>query len=390
MANKKISELNPITSASLSPNDLFVVVDVDAPTTPTGETKKVQLDELSSRILSDFNGTASYFDLITVVGTNALDVGGMSDSTPGSNSVQIHKSQATGTGAISIGYNASASFANSISIGEDASSDVGSISIGKSSDSGNYAIAIGDQSVATFNSSISIGREAASFESSNIAIGSFTSASFLHSISMGYSSVANGLYSLAIGSQSSGSGARSISIGRESAAGQDSVAVGNNAKSLSTQAITIGRNTSAGPDSVAIGDTASATTSSVAIGQFASSGINGTAIGNASLCTNGFAIGSSLSTPDDVGEIGLLNSGFLNGPRTSIRFCRATSSFDGFLNFAIQNKATPYVTSSAAQFGEAATEMMPESFSIRRNGDALFIDVNIGGVVKTLSLGTAT
>lgn len=48
MANNKITQLNSLVSSSLSGNDLFVVVDVDDLSSPTGETKNIKASELQS------------------------------------------------------------------------------------------------------------------------------------------------------------------------------------------------------------------------------------------------------------------------------------------------------------------------------------------------------
>jgi hypothetical protein len=50
MANQKITELRSLTSASIQPDDLFVVVDLSETTSPTGETKNISFEELSFAI----------------------------------------------------------------------------------------------------------------------------------------------------------------------------------------------------------------------------------------------------------------------------------------------------------------------------------------------------
>lgn len=67
MANKRITQLTELTSGSLSSNDLFVVVDVDAISTPTGETKTIKtseyfgfLQDSGIAISSSYSTTASY------------------------------------------------------------------------------------------------------------------------------------------------------------------------------------------------------------------------------------------------------------------------------------------------------------------------------------------
>jgi len=65
MANKRISDLNPLLASSASINDLTVVVDVLSDTTPTGEDKKMTLGELSNFV----------FDTVPhVSSSNQLDI----------------------------------------------------------------------------------------------------------------------------------------------------------------------------------------------------------------------------------------------------------------------------------------------------------------------------
>ena len=68
MANQKITELRRLyASASLdpeyggtvAPDDLIAIVDVDETTTPSGETKKMQIADLQSYILSGSVGSSN-------------------------------------------------------------------------------------------------------------------------------------------------------------------------------------------------------------------------------------------------------------------------------------------------------------------------------------------
>jgi len=52
MANQKITSLNELFAITASLDDLTVVVDVDDFSSPTGETKKMTLGELSKFALS--------------------------------------------------------------------------------------------------------------------------------------------------------------------------------------------------------------------------------------------------------------------------------------------------------------------------------------------------
>jgi hypothetical protein len=56
----------------------------------------------------------------------------------------------------------------------------------------------------------------------------------------------------------------------------------------------------------------------------------------------------------------------------------------------LQNRATEYGDGGTTHGAEADNTLMREAYAIRRNGDAIFMDINIGGTVKNISLGTAT
>lgn len=62
----------------------------------------------------------------------------------------------------------------------------------------------------------------------------------------------------------------------------------------------------------------------------------------------------------------------------------------GMAALTIENNATAYFASTATNGAEANGELANGMFAFRRNGDEVLIDLNIGGVIKTLSLGTAT
>lgn len=64
MANQKITELNELFAQSASLDDLFVVVDVDEFSSPTGETMKMELDEVAKAVLATkplVSGSAQVF-----------------------------------------------------------------------------------------------------------------------------------------------------------------------------------------------------------------------------------------------------------------------------------------------------------------------------------------
>lgn len=381
MANKKISELNSLTSSSLATNDLFVVVDVSAPTTPTGETKNIELGELKdymngslltsgeyfidltatnhvsqtsinagAKITTDgtiwsksgslgvgqvnylgaavneflisssgsrivigrfsggstvpanieagtFYGTASYFDRLTVVGTNALDVGGLSVSTPGANSVQIHDAAATADNSVAIGVDSFVDESNGIAIGNNAGVDTSGIG------------------------GISIGNASRVSKTNGIAIGGDTISSQAGAISIGGVAVTTGTGSIAIGEEATVSSNYGTAIGFNASVTKDSSA----------------------------------------------------------------AFGARVrNTRELTAELGVWTS-------TSTR--EAGVRLDGsssMVGLTLENSGNAPQDGGATMGSETTGSLMREAYAIRRNGDALFIDVNIGGVIKTLSLGTAT
>jgi len=62
----------------------------------------------------------------------------------------------------------------------------------------------------------------------------------------------------------------------------------------------------------------------------------------------------------------------------------------GMVALTMQNRATAYTDGGATKGSEADNTVLREGFAIRRNGDVILIDINVGGTVKTLSLGTAS
>jgi hypothetical protein len=50
MANQKVTELRSLNTASIDNPDLFIVVDTDATTSPTGETKNIDFHDLAVKV----------------------------------------------------------------------------------------------------------------------------------------------------------------------------------------------------------------------------------------------------------------------------------------------------------------------------------------------------
>lgn len=161
------------------------------------------------------------------------------------------------------------------------------------------------------------------------------------------SQVASATLGIAIGVDTTASGYYSISIGAYcEASNENSIAIGNLSHASEN--------------------------SSVAIGNFTrANGAYSSAFGHLVKCTTA-----------NVQELGYWSN--FNTRNGAVRVHGT-----GMVAMTLQNRSTEYSDGGATDGSEADNTLMREGWAIRRNGDDLYIDVNIGGTVKTLSLGTA-
>lgn len=371
-----------------------------------------------------FYGTASHFDRLTVEGIEGLDVGGLSPHTPEDYSTQIHNSIASGVSSTAIGYKATASGDYSIAIGNQSgknSQQIGgksvelgyftraddqSISLGWSATGiGSGNVTIGSGTNISGSSGVSIGRGASISRNSAgaVAVGYFAGISSGNSnyessnssISIGYDSdVIGSAESVSIGALSLVSGSREMVVlgSRSKAYEVGSIAIGYSAQSNGYGSISIGRGSKSTSQagysgSIAIGSDAVVTSErGISIGQEAS-GSSGISIGYKSFSgDDSFAIGQRVRNQmDNIGEIGIWSS--TNNRSSGVRIDGST----GCVSISMTNSNTPLDDDGGVSHGyEGPATLMQEAYSIRRDGDDLYIDINVGGVVKTLSLGTAT
>ena len=61
----------------------------------------------------------------------------------------------------------------------------------------------------------------------------------------------------------------------------------------------------------------------------------------------------------------------------------------GMVTATLQNRSTAYADGGTTSGAEPNNTIPRGAYSIRRNGNEVLIDINVGGVVRTLSLGTA-
>ena len=63
MANQKTSDLRRMTPGELAVGDLFAVVDVSEPTSPTGENKRVTVEDFATYVHKNYTPTGSRFTI---------------------------------------------------------------------------------------------------------------------------------------------------------------------------------------------------------------------------------------------------------------------------------------------------------------------------------------
>ena len=194
-----------------------------------------------------------------------------------------------------------------------------------------------------------------------IAIGNFVTASGNYSSASGGGSTASGNYSTAIGNTANATGPNSMALGSQAtASGYYSTASGY-------------ISTASGYYSTASGYYASATgENSTAVGARSyAAGVNSTAIGK-----------SARTTVANTNEIGTW-SGYARSGAVRVHST-------GMVAQTIQNRSTAYGDGGATKGSEADNTVIREGIALRRNGNEILVDLNIGGTVTTLSLGTAS
>jgi hypothetical protein len=218
--------------------------------------------------------------------------------------------------------------------------------------SGTDCIALGGRSTASgyygFSTAIGYGSTASGYYGLDTAIG--------------YGTTASGSYGTAIGMNSSSTGTGSIAIGYTAAAsGTTSVSIGTSSNASGTRSSAIGYSANAsGGNSTASGSSATA------------SGSNSTAVGY-----------RTKTTVDNTAEIGYWSNATTRAG--AIRFHST-----GMVAQTIQNRSTAYGDGGATKGSEADNTVIREGIALRRNGNEILVDLNIGGTVTTLSLGTAS
>jgi hypothetical protein len=197
--------------------------------------------------------------------------------------------------------------------------------------------------------------------SSSVAIGNSATASDEYATASGTNTTASGYFSTATGSYATASGDYATASGNfATASGSRAAAIGNNA-------------TASGYRATASGNYATATgNGATASGYYAKASQ-----------TNSGAFGRNVkSATANVQELGYWSN-------SSTRAGAVRVHGTGMVGMTIQNRSTAFGDGGATAGSEADNTLLREGIAFRRNGDVILVDVNIGGTVKTLSLGTA-
>ena len=310
-----------------------------------------------------------------------------------------YRAQASTTRSVSIGYNSIAATAvEGTAIGSDSQVLAGQgVAVGYSAGVGQYgsrAIAIGNNATAAGQNDICIGNEAYSLATAghNIVIGTGQlGTGDDDNVVIGNAADVAGVTdsNVVIGYATSVDGAGNVIIGHGADGDGYCVTIGQGAgNTLQGAAVAIGYGCDSADYSLAIGYLADAPgTEATSVGSWANaSGQFSIAMGYATDATayRSMAIGiNAQSTVLNQAEIGLWYT--TTDRDVGIRMDGA----NGFISASLRNSASAPTDGGTTPGSEAAGTIPREMYSIRRSGDALYIDINVAGTIKTLSLGTA-
>jgi trimeric autotransporter adhesin len=216
--------------------------------------------------------------------------------------------------------------------------------------------------VASGENAVAIGNRATASDDNATASGYRANATNYNATASGYAANATGYSATASGAYTLASGDRSFATGYDAnATGNYSTATGSYTRAT-------------GDFSTASGYAANA------------SGYRATASGATSRAsqTNSGAFGHrAKSDTANVQELG-----YWSNSTTRAGAVRVHGT--GMVGMTIQNRSTAFGDGGATAGSEADNTLLRGGIAFRRNGDVILVDVNIGGTVKTLSLGTAT
>jgi len=102
MANQKTTDFRRLSATQLAPGDLFPVIDVSEPSTPTGENKTVNANELAQYILANYTATGSNFTVKYAVDMSNY-LGGGANILPANYVLTSIVAESSGSPIISLG-----------------------------------------------------------------------------------------------------------------------------------------------------------------------------------------------------------------------------------------------------------------------------------------------
>lgn len=207
---------------------------------------------------------------------------------------------ATGSNAIALGYQSTASQTESTALGPDSrASGSSSMALGASSRAAQTeAVAVGVQSVVTGNKGTAVGYGSNASQTEAMAVGSFSTASGSKSTALGHSSRAAQTETLAAGFNAKATGSHSLAVGHSSEASANmAMAIGDGAEANANEAMALGNGSySASNKSIALGSGSLARANeAVAIGTNAMANVQNTII--LGKVDSGPSVGVGTNTP---------------------------------------------------------------------------------------------
>lgn len=324
-----------------------------------------------------------------VRGSDAVDIqskrSNVDQVASGDESVAIGiESKASGGNSIAMGFTTVASADNAIAIGQLATA------------SGEGSTAVGSDNVASGQQSSAVGTENTASGFTSAAIGYYNTASASETVAMGVESQASGACTTAVGYQATATQDHSVAIGHQPIAfGENAVSLGsdNSARNVAGTDPSVGGTTGA----VAVGLQNNATGVATGSGNGNNAGMAlAVGYGNNVLGDNSSAFGveNDINASDshafgqyvEVSQPYSLELGYWS-PAGSTRISGVKLDYDGGVSITCANKADA-PTAQSQNGDETADELGTGMYQIQRLGDAVTLYVNVGGTIKSISLGT--
>jgi hypothetical protein len=323
-----------------------------------------------------------------VLGSDSLDIQSKrtqnSEVASGDESVAVGlECTSSGGNSVALGFTAKATAENAIALGDIVTA------------SGQASTAVGTDNLASGENSVALGGGNTASALDTVAIGYTNTASADETNAIGKECVASGTCSTAIGYQASAQSDHTVAIGHQPTAfGEGAVSVGsdNNARNVSGTDPSAGGTTGA----VAMGSQNSATGVPTGSGNGNNAGMAlAVGYGNNVFGDNSSAFGveNDVSASDshafgqnvEVSQPYSVELGYWS-PSGSTRISGVKLDGDGGVSLSCANTYPP--VDQGQNGDEQADELGREMYKIQRSGDAVTLYVNVGGTIKSISLGT--